>query len=74
MPVFGRMLLILGIVVAVLGLALMFWDKLPFSRIPLGWLPGDIVIDRPNFKFYFPITTGIIVSVVLSLIFYLFRR
>jgi hypothetical protein len=74
MPEIGKMLLILGIVVAVLGLALMFWDKLPLSRIPLGRLPGDIVIDRPNFKFYFPITTGIIVSVVLSLILYLFRR
>lgn len=74
MPEFGKMLLILGIAVAVTGLALMFWDKLPLSKIPLGRLPGDIVIDRPGFKFYFPITTGIIISVVVSLILYLFRR
>jgi uncharacterized membrane protein len=74
MPEIGKTLLIIGIAIAVLGFALMFWDKLPLGRFPLGRLPGDIVIDRPGFKFYFPITTGIIISVVLTLIMWLFRR
>jgi hypothetical protein len=44
------------------------------SKLPLGRLPGDIFIDRPNFKIYIPFTTMVIVSVVLSLIAWLFRR
>ena len=44
------------------------------SRLPLGRLPGDIVIDRPSFRFYFPLTTMILASLVLSLILWLFRR
>lgn len=74
MPEIGKTLLLIGIALAVLGLVLMFWDKLPLGRFPLGRLPGDIVIDRPGFKFYFPITTGIIISVVLTLVMWLFRR
>ena len=56
-----RLLIILGILIALAGVA---WPWL--SKLPLGRLPGDIVIDRPGFKFFFPITTMIIVSVVLS--------
>jgi hypothetical protein len=44
------------------------------SRLPLGRLPGDIVVERENFRFFFPITTMVIASVVVSLILWLFRR
>nr|AQQ75215.1 hypothetical protein [uncultured bacterium] len=65
----NRALVIIGIVVVLIGL---FWKQL--SGLPLFRLPGDIVIDRPGFKFFFPITTMIIVSAVVSLILWLFRR
>ncbi len=64
-----KALIILGAIVILVGLA---WPWL--SKLPLGRLPGDIVIDRPGFKFFFPVTTMIIVSVVLSVILWLFRR
>ena len=64
-----RSLIVIGLVVAAIGLA---WPWI--SRLPLGRLPGDIVVDRPGFKFFMPITTMIIVSVVLSLILWLFRK
>ena len=64
-----RGLIILGIVIALVGLA---WPWV--SKLPLGRLPGDIIVDRPGFKFFFPITTMIIVSVVISAILWLFRR
>jgi len=65
----SRLLVILGIVLVVLGLA---WPWLQKSG--LGRLPGDIVVERDNFRFYFPVTTSIIVSLVLSLLLWLFRR
>lgn len=64
-----RALIVLGIVVALVGLA---WPWL--SKLPLGRLPGDIVVDRPGMRFFFPITTMIIISVVVSLILMIFRR
>lgn len=64
-----RVLIILGAALIVLGL---LWPLLQKSG--LGRLPGDIVIDRGNFKFYFPITTSILASLVISLIWWLFRR
>ena len=64
-----RTLIILGITLLVIGLT---WPWV--SRLPLGRLPGDIVIDRPSFRFYFPLTTMILASVILSLILWLFRR
>lgn len=64
-----KALIILGAIVILVGLA---WPWL--SKLPLGRLPGDIVIDRPGFKFFFPVTTMIIVSVVPSVILWLFRR
>ena len=74
-PELGRLLLILGLAIAAAGLLLMFWDKIPgLSRLPLGRLPGDINIDREGFRFSFPIVTCLIVSVVLSLLLWLFRR
>ena len=66
----GKMLIIFGIVIALLGLAL--WSG--FGAGWLGKLPGDIRVERGNSAFYFPIVTCIIISIVLSLIFSLFRR
>jgi hypothetical protein len=66
----GKTLIILGIVLVVLGLFLNFSGKIPF----LGKLPGDIYIKKDNFSFYFPITTCIIISIILSLIFGIFRK
>lgn len=65
----SRTLIIIGLIVVAVGI---FWPWL--SKLPLGRLPGDIVIERENFRFYFPITTMIIVSVVVSIILWLFRK
>lgn len=65
----ARTLIILGLVLVVVG-ALWPW----LTRLGLGRLPGDIVIDRGNFRFYFPLTTSILVSIVVTLLFWLFRR
>ena len=70
MEIMGRMLVVLGIVITLLGLLLMFWGKIPI----LGKLPGDIVIKKGNFVFYFPLATSILISVILTLIFYLISR
>ncbi len=64
-----RILVIIGLVVLAIGLLWPWLSKLPFGR-----LPGDIVIQRPGFTFYFPVTTSIVISLVLSLIFWLFRK
>jgi uncharacterized membrane protein len=64
-----RILVTLGIILIVAGIAWPWLSKLGFGR-----LPGDIVIERENFRFYFPITSAILVSLVLSLIFWLFRK
>jgi hypothetical protein len=66
----GKMLILLGGVLVVVGVLLTLGGKLPW----LGRLPGDIVIQRDNFTFYFPLATSILLSVVLSLLFLLFRR
>ncbi len=65
----ARILIYIGILLIVLGL---LWPWL--QKFGLGRLPGDIVIDRGNFRFYFPITTSLIVSLIITLIFWLFRR
>ncbi len=65
----GRALILLGAVLIVLGLA---WPWL--ARFGLGRLPGDIVIERAGFRFYLPITSSVLVSLVLSLLVWLFRR
>ncbi|HSQ68988.1 MAG TPA: DUF2905 domain-containing protein [Steroidobacteraceae bacterium] len=64
-----RILVALGLLIALVGLA---WPWL--SKLPLGRLPGDIIVDRPGLKVFFPITTMIVLSVVLSLILWLLRR
>ncbi len=64
-----KTLIILGITLLIIGLT---WPFL--SKIPLGRLPGDIIINRPGFKVFIPITTMILVSLVLSLILWLFKK
>ncbi len=66
----ARTLIVLGVLLVVVGLALLLVPKLP----GLGKLPGDLVIKRENFTLYFPLGTCILLSVILSLIFWLFRR
>lgn len=65
----GKLLIIVGIVCILLGLFVTYGPK-----IPLGRLPGDIVVERENVRFYFPIVTSIIVSIILSVLIYLFNR
>lgn len=66
----GKLLVVIGIILIIAGLFLIFHGKIPL----LGRLPGDIVVKRGNFTFFFPLTTMIIISVVVSLIFLLFRK
>ena len=65
----GRLLIILGIELVVLG---MLWPLI--TRLGLGRLPGDIVIERENFRLYIPIMTSLIVSILLSVILWLINR
>lgn len=64
-----KTLIILGAVILLAGIA---WPWL--GRLPLGRLPGDIVIDRPGLRVYLPLTTMILVSAALSLVLWLFRK
>ena len=64
----GKMLVVLGIVIAGLGVGLNFFDKIP----SLGKLPGDISIKRENFQLFFPITSSVIISFVISTVLWLF--
>lgn len=63
----GKLLIVAGLVIAGLGVLLSF-------GLPLGRLPGDVVVRRGNATFYFPLGTSILVSVVLTLVFALLRR
>jgi hypothetical protein len=65
----NRLLIVLGTVLIVAGL---LWPWI--RRLPLFHLPGDIAIDRPSFKFFFPITTMLLVSAVISVLAWLLRR
>ena len=67
----GKILIIIGLVLAAVGLLVLLRDKLPF--IP-GRLPGDIFIKRENFSFYFPLGTCILINVILTIIFSLWRK
>jgi hypothetical protein len=64
-----KLLISLGLIFLLLGVA---WPLL--SKLPFGRLPGDIYIERENFSFYFPLMTGLLVSVVLSLILWWWTR
>lgn len=66
----GRTLIILGIILVIVGIAITYGPRLPF----LGKLPGDILIKKENFTFYFPLATSILLSIVFSLVLYLIRK
>jgi hypothetical protein len=65
----GRFLIFLGAAIVIFGLA---WPWL--EKLGLGRLPGDIHVERGNSSFHFPITTSIVVSLVLSFLFWIFRK
>ncbi|MGD9578791.1 MAG: DUF2905 domain-containing protein [Syntrophorhabdus sp.] len=70
MPAIGKILIILGVFLIVVGIGFVLGDKIPF----IGKLPGDIIIKKERFSFYFPITTSIIISIILTILFSLFRK
>jgi hypothetical protein len=67
---FGKSLILLGILLVVLGIIFVFGGKIPW----LGQLPGDIYVQRERFTFYFPLTTCLLISVIISLVLYFLRR
>lgn len=66
----GKLLIFAGIFILVLGVVLIFGDKIPY----IGRLPGDIIIKKKNFTFYFPIVTSIILSLIISFILFLLKK
>jgi hypothetical protein len=66
----GKLLIVLGVVIALAGVVLLMVGRVPW----LGRLPGDIHIERGNWSFHFPIATSLLLSVLLTLIFYLIGR
>lgn len=66
----GRILIVIGIIMVGIGLFFALGSKIPW----IGRLPGDIYIKRKNFSFYFPLATSLLISIILTLIFMLFRR
>jgi hypothetical protein len=67
----GKLIIILGVLLVVAGVVLV---ALARWHVPIGHLPGDIAYRRKNFAFYFPLGTSILISIVLSLIFYFISR
>lgn len=66
----GKLLIVIGIIIAAVGMVLTFAGKIPW----LGRLPGDIFIKRDNFTFYFPLATSILLSIIISLLFWILKR
>lgn len=66
---FQKILIIAGIILLILGF---LWPWV--SKLPIGRLPGDIVVNKPNFKLYIPITSMLIISLILSLILWLIKK
>lgn len=66
----GRIVILAGIILVVIGVLLVAWDRIPL----LGKLPGDIHIKRGNFQLYIPLATSLLLSIVLTLVFRLFSR
>jgi len=67
---FGKMLILVGVFIILIGLLLSLGEKIPW----IGRLPGDIIIRKKNFTFYFPLATSILISIFLTLFFTLFRK
>lgn len=70
MDSFGKLLILFGLILAAVGGLMLFIGNVPY----IGRLPGDIYVQRKNFSFYFPLTTSILLSIVLTLLFSLFSR
>jgi hypothetical protein len=66
----GKLLILLGVFIILVGVFLLVGEKIPW----LGRLPGDIIIRKKNFTFYFPIVTSIVISIILTLLFMFFRK
>jgi hypothetical protein len=70
----GKSLIFVGAFIIIIGVVVLFSDRIPY----LGKLPGDIYIKKGNFQFYFPLATSVVISIALTLIYYLithiFRR
>ncbi len=66
----GKILVFMGIFIAVVGALLIFGNKIPL----VGRLPGDILIQKKNFTFYFPITTLVIINLIILLVIYLVKK
>jgi DUF2905 family protein len=71
MPSLGRVFLLAGVLLVVVGLVVLLGERV---GLRVGRLPGDLRVERGNFRFYFPLATSIILGVVLSLVFWLFGR
>lgn len=69
----AKQLIIFGLIITLIGIIFYFKDFLPFIK-HIGKLPGDIAIKKENFSFYFPITTSIIISIILSIIFFILNK
>jgi len=67
---FAKLLIVFGVILAAVGGLMLFIGNIPY----IGRLPGDIYVQRKNFSFYFPLTTSILLSIVLTLLFSLFSR
>ena len=67
----GKFIIILGAILVAVGLLIVLLGR---TQLPIGRLPGDILYRRRNFTFYFPLTTSILLSIVLSLVFYFLSR
>jgi hypothetical protein len=68
----GRVLVAVGALVAIVGVVLIVADRFPGLRI--GRLPGDVAVERPGFRLYFPLGTSLLISIVLTLALWLFSR
>ena len=70
MGALGKILILLGVLIIVIGLLLLLGEKIPW----IGKLPGDFIVKRKNVTFYFPLATSILISIILTLLFTLFRK
>lgn len=66
----GRFLILTGVIVVVIGVLFLFLGKIPW----LGKLPGDVVVQKKNFTFYFPLATSILISIIVTLFLWLMGR
>ncbi len=66
----AKVMILIGAVLIVVGLVILFFPRLPF----VGKLPGDILVKKEHFTFYFPLATSIVISIIISLVLYLINK